>query len=226
MIMRVLLSWSTGKDAAWALHSLRRQDVEVVGLLTTLNQVANRVSMHSVRRALAEAQADSAGLPLRVVELPWPCSNEAYEARMQAALKAADAERVTHVAFGDLFLEDVRAYRERQLDGTRLKPLFPLWHPPGGTTALAREILESGLQAVVTCIDPAQIPASFAGRSYDQAFLEDLPGEADPCGERGEFHTFCHDGPMFRRPVPVSMGEQVERDGFYYADVLPLRESA
>ena len=219
--MRVVLSWSTGKDAAWTLHTLRRQDVEVVGLLTTVNEVADRVAMHAVRRTLLEAQAEAAGLPLHIVGLPWPCSNADYEARMNAALVDIRAQGATHIAFGDLFLKDVRAYREQQLEGTGLEPLFPLWHPRGGTAALAREMIVAGIEAVLTCIDPQQIPASLVGQRFDQDLLALLPPDADPCGERGEFHTFCHGGPMFRQSIPVRLGERVDRDGFRFADVLP-----
>ena len=217
--MQVVVSWSTGKDGAWALHALRREGVEVVGLLTTVNEAADRVAMHGVRRVLAEAQAEAAGLPLRVVELPWPCTNADYEARMAAACAAMRAEGVTHVAFGDLFLDDVRAYREGRLAGTGLAPLFPLW---GRDTAdLARTMLDAGLEAVLTCVDSDQVPLELVGRAFDDALLADLPPGADPCGERGEFHTFCHAGPMFARPLPIRVGERVERDGFWFADVLP-----
>ena len=220
---RVLLSWSSGKDSAWTLHVLRQQrNLEIVGLLTSFNEVANRVAMHAVRRSLVEAQAEAAGLPLWPVMLPWPCSNADYERLMAAALTRARKEGVTHVAFGDLFLEDVRAYRERQLAGSALGALFPLWHPPGGTAGLAREMLEAGLEAVLTCVDPSQLNPSFVGRSYTASLLADLPGEVDPCGECGEFHTFCHAGPMFTHKIAVRPGERVHRDGFWFADLLPL----
>jgi len=218
---RALLSWSSGKDAAWTLHMLRRAgEVEVVGLLTTLNDEFDRVAMHAVRRALLEAQAEAAGLPLRAVPLPWPCSNAEYEAAMGRALaKAREEWGVTHIAFGDLFLEEVRAYRERQLDGTGLTPLFPLWGLP--TRALAQEMIEGGLRARLTCVDPNRLPASWAGRAFDAALLHNLPPGVDPCGEAGEFHTFAHAGPMFARPIPVTVGEVVTRDGFVFADLLP-----
>ncbi|MEM1043286.1 MAG: ATP-binding protein [Bacteroidota bacterium] len=223
--MRVLLSWSSGKDAAWALHVLRqRADVEVVGLLTTLNEAADRVAMHGVRRSLVEVQAEAAGLPLRTVGLPWPCSNEAYEARLADAFAAARTDGVTHVAFGDLFLDDVRAYRERQLEPTGLDPLFPLWGRD--THLLAREMLGAGLRAVLTCIDPARLDPSFAGRPYDADLLAALPEGIDPCGEHGEFHTLCHAGPMFVRPIPIETGETVERSGFWFADVRPRHTRA
>jgi uncharacterized protein (TIGR00290 family) len=217
---RVLLSWSSGKDCAWALHVLRRRgDVEVVGLLTTFNEAADRVAMHAVRRRLVEAQAGAAGLPLRPVMLPYPCSNEEYEARMAAASAEAVREGVTHVAFGDLYLEDVRDYRIRQMGGTGLEPLFPLWGTPGDTPVLARRMLDAGIGAVLTCVDPKQLDPKFVGRGFDEALLAELPAEVDPCGERGEFHTFCHRSPEFRREIPVDVGEVVHRDGFWFADL-------
>jgi diphthamide synthase (EF-2-diphthine--ammonia ligase) len=192
-----------------------------VALLTTFNESAARVAMHAVRRALVAQQADAARLPLWEVPLPFPCSNEEYEARMRAAVERARAEGVSHVAFGDLFLEDVRDYRIRMLAGTGLEPLFPLWCSAVETPALARRMLDEGLRAVVTCVDPSQLDPSFAGRVYDPSFLDALPAGVDPCGERGEFHTFCHAGPMFARPIPVRVGETVLRDGFAFTDVLP-----
>lgn len=218
---RVLLSWSSGKDSAWALHELRSGgQVEVVGLLSTLNAEFDRVAMHGVRRSLLEAQAGAAGLPLQIIPLPWPCSNEAYEAAMAAGLDEARARfRMTHVAFGDLFLEDIRGYREARMAGTGLEPLFPLWGRP--TAALAREMIAGGLRATLTCVDPRRLPRSFAGRSYDAGLLRALPEEVDPCGENGEFHTFVYAGPMFERPVTVELGEVVERDGFVFADLQP-----
>ena len=218
---RTLLSWSSGKDAAWALHVLRQAGaVEVVGLLTTLNAEFDRVAMHAVRRTLLEAQAEAAGLPLLVVPLPWPCSNAEYEAATARALaEARETWGVAHIAFGDLFLEEVRAYRERQLDGTGLTPLFPLWGLP--TRALAQEMIAGGLEARLTCVDPKRLPPSFAGRAFDAALLQDLPLDVDPCGEAGEFHTFGHAGPMFSRPILVTAGEVVTRDGFVFADLLP-----
>lgn len=224
MPKRVLLSWSSGKDSAWALHVLRQQpDVEVVALLTTLNEAAERVAMHAVRRALLEAQAAAAGLPRWQVMLPFPCSNADYEARMRVAIDRAKAEGITHAAFGDLFLEDVRAYRERMLSGTGIEPLFPLWCSAQETPALAREMLESGLRAVLTCVDPNQLDPRFVGREYDNSLLQELPATVDPCGERGEFHSFCHSGPMFVHAIPVDVGQVVCRDGFWFADVQPAR---
>jgi uncharacterized protein (TIGR00290 family) len=222
MTRRVLLSWSSGKDSAWALHVLRGQaDVEVVGLLTTFNEAAGRVAMHAVRRELVEAQAAAAGLPLWPVELPWPCANAAYEERMAVAIARARERGVSHLAFGDLFLEDVRDYRVRQLAGTGVEPLFPLW---GSDTAeLARRMLAAGLRAVLTCVDPRQLPAAFVGRPFDAALLDELPAGVDPCGERGEFHTFCHACPAFAHEVAVRVGETVCRDGFWFADVVPAK---
>lgn len=222
MAKRVLLSWSSGKDSAWTLHVLRQQrDVEVVGLLTTFNEAADRVAMHAVRHALVDAQASAAGLPLWPVLLPWPCSNADYEQRMSAVIGRARDEGITHVAFGDLFLEDVRNYRIRQMSGTGIEPLFPLWGTPADTPDLARRMLEGGLRAVLTCVDPRQLPEPFVGRPYDAALLADLPPGVDPCGERGEFHTFCFGGPMFAFEIAVQVGETVSRDGFCFADLVP-----
>ena len=215
---RVLLSWSSGKDSAWTLHFLRsRPDIDVIGLVTTLNSEFQRVAMHGVRRSVLEAQAEAAGLPLWVVPLPWPCSNEEYEARMRDLCARAIAEHVAAMAFGDLFLADIRAYREKQLAGTGLQPLFPVWQIP--TAELGRTMIASGLRAKITCVDPKVLPAEFAGRDFDSQFLADLPPNIDPCGENGEFHSFVYDGPGFRKPVDVSVGEIVERDGFVFADL-------
>ena len=217
---KALLSWSSGKDAAWALHILQQsEEVEVVGLLTTTNAAFERVAMHGVREALLEAQADAAGLPLWKVPLPWPCPNEAYEALMAQACTRAVGEGIEVMAFGDLFLEDVRDYRIQKLAGSGLKPLFPIWNPD--TASLARSMLAAGLKATLTCVDPRALDASFAGRDFDAQLLADLPAGVDPCGERGEFHSFAWDGPMFRHPVPVQRGEVVERDGFIFADLVP-----
>jgi uncharacterized protein (TIGR00290 family) len=216
---RVLLSWSSGKDSAWALHLLRQDPaIELVGLLTTLNAQFDRVAMHGTRRSVLEAQAAAAQLPLRVVPLPWPCSNEIYEQRMaEACLRAID-EDIHAVAFGDLFLPDVRAYREKQLQPTGLEPLFPLWEIP--TDALARAMIAGGLRAKLACVDTKQLPGSFAGREFDETLLNDLPPEIDPCGERGEFHTCAYDGPMFAYPLRLEAAKVVDRDGFVFADFL------
>jgi uncharacterized protein (TIGR00290 family) len=217
--MKILVSWSSGKDSAWTLHVLQQQHPgAVAGLLTTLNEAFDRVAMHAVRRTLLHAQADAAGLPLYPVNLPWPCSNADYEQRMATAVTKLLQDRFTHVAFGDLFLEDVRRYREQRLAGTGLTPLFPLWKTKA-TSELAREMIEGGLQAVLTCVDPKKLPPSFAGRAFDAALLRDLPPEVDPCGENGEFHSFVWDGPMFARPIRARVGEVVTRDGFVFADV-------
>jgi uncharacterized protein (TIGR00290 family) len=217
---RAWMSWSSGKDSTLALqHARAGGDVDVVGLLTTVNSSANRVAMHAVRRSLLEEQAASLGLPLHVVELPWPCSNEEYEERMGRAVSTAVADGVTQIVFGDLFLEDIRSYRESRLAGTGVAPLFPLWGRP--TRSLAYEMVDVGVRAVVTCVDPAQAPPSLAGKWFDAEFIEALPASVDPCGENGEFHTFVVDGPGFRYPLDVVVGDIVERDGFVFADVLP-----
>ncbi|HXU00827.1 MAG TPA: ATP-binding protein [Polyangia bacterium] len=216
---RALLAWSSGKDSAWTLHVLRSEhpDIEVVGLLTTVNQTFDRVAMHAVRTDLLAAQAAAVGLPLLTVAIPYPCSNAEYEAAMAAAMDRARGDGITAVAFGDLFLEDVRRYRDDRLRGSGLTPLFPIWGIP--TDALAQRMIGAGLRARLTCVDPKQLPATFAGRDFDAALLADLPAGVDPCGERGEFHSFAYDGPMFERPVPIRGGEVVERDGFVFADL-------
>lgn len=217
---RALIAWSSGKDAAWALHEVRRAgQVEVAGLLTTVTDTFSRVAMHAVREDLLDRQAAAAGLPCRKVRIPWPCANETYEAAMAAAMAAARAEGITHVVFGDLFLADVRAYREAKLAGSGVAPLFPLWGRD--TAALAREMIAAGLEARLTCVDPRALDRSLAGRAFDAALLAELPAGVDPCGERGEFHTFACAGPMFSAPVPVIAGPVVEREGFVFADLLP-----
>jgi uncharacterized protein (TIGR00290 family) len=219
---KVLLSWSSGKDSAWALHALRqRGEVEVVGLVTTLNEAFGRVAMHGVRAELVRAQADAAGLQLWPVPLPWPCPNDEYQARMRAVVERARSEGVTGFAFGDLFLADIRAYRERQLAGTGIEPLFPIWGTSADTPALARAMIAAGFRATLTCVDPRHLSPAFAGREFDLRLLADLPPGADPCGENGEFHTFCHAGPVFDRPLPVRVGDVVEREGFCFADLSP-----
>jgi uncharacterized protein (TIGR00290 family) len=218
---KAIISWSSGKDSAWALHVLRaRGDVEVTGMLTTVTAEFSRVAMHAVREALLDAQAQSLGLPCRRVKLPWPCSNDVYEREMAEALQAARAAGVTLVVFGDLFLRDVRSYREAKLAGTGLSPVFPLWDRD--TRELAGEMIDGGLQAMLTCVDPKKLDKSFAGRSFDRALLGDLPGNVDPCGENGEFHTYAWAGPMFAAPIQVAAGAVVERDGFVFADLLPV----
>jgi len=215
--MNVLLSWSSGKDSAWALHLLSQQPgVRIVGLLTTFNTEADRVAMHAVRRSLVEEQAERAGLPLWPVELPWPCSNAEYEERLGALCRRAVAEGIDAVAFGDLFLRDIREYRERQMQGTGLDLLFPLWELP--TDQLAQDMIAGGLRAKVTCVDPRKLDRSFAGSDFDREFLDRLPPAVDPCGENGEFHTFVHDAPCFSRPIEIENGIVIERDGFVFAD--------
>jgi uncharacterized protein (TIGR00290 family) len=216
---RVVVSWSSGKDSAWTLHRLRqRDDIEVVGLMTTLNQAFDRVAMHSTRAAVLDAQAAAAGLPLRKISLTWPCSNEQYEAIMRECVVGLIAEGVQAVAFGDLFLEDIRAYRERNLAGSGLEPLFPLWLGP--TPQLAQQMIAGGLKAKLVCVDPKKLDRTFAGREFDAQLLRDLPPDVDPCGENGEFHTCVYAGPMFSRELPISTGEVVERDGFVYCDAI------
>jgi uncharacterized protein (TIGR00290 family) len=216
--MKILLSWSSGKDSAWALHVLRRDRAsEVGGLLTSINEVAGRVSMHGVREEILRAQAAAAGLPLHVIRLPWPCTNEIYESRMSEAVKHAVSDGFTHVAFGDLFLEDVRAYREERLAGSGLTPIFPLWGHP--TATLAREMIAGGLRARIATLNPKVMPREFIGAEFDDSLLARLPASVDPCGERGEFHTCVMAGPMFTAPIPLRTGETLEREGFLYGDL-------
>ena len=218
--MKTWLSWSSGKDSAWSLHTLRQSgEAEVTGLFTTVNAAFDRVAMHAVRRALLEAQARAVGIELHVIDIPYPCPNAEYERIMGGFVAGARGTGVEAMAFGDLFLADIRAYREGRLAGTGIAPLFPLWGRD--TRALAGDMIDAGLVAHVTCVDPARLDPSFAGRLFDHAFLADLPGNADPCGENGEFHTFVSAGPMFRKPLAVSPGTIVERDGFVFADLLP-----
>jgi uncharacterized protein (TIGR00290 family) len=214
--VKLLLSWSSGKDIAWMLHTLRQQGMEPAGLLTTINETADRVAMHGVRHSVLRAQAAAAGLPSIAIPLPYPCSNEMYEERMASAVADACAQEFTHIAFGDLFLEDVRRYREERLAGTGLTPIFPLWGRP--TDALSLEMIHGGLDARITCIDLRVMPANLAGCTYDEALLRELPQDVDPCGERGEFHTCVVGGPMFSRALDVRRGEVVERDGFVFCD--------
>jgi uncharacterized protein (TIGR00290 family) len=217
---KALLSWSSGKDSAWTLHVLRQQDeVEVVGLLTTINRAFDRVAMHAVRVELLERQGKAAGLPVWQVLIPSPCTNEEYERAMSGAMDRAKSEGIEVVAFGDLFLEDIRQYRESRMSGTGIQPIFPLWGLP--TPELARDMIAGGLKARLTCVDPKQLSSSFAGRDFDEQLLEDLPESVDRCGERGEFHSFAYAGPMFAKPIAITSGEIVTRDGFVFADVLP-----
>jgi uncharacterized protein (TIGR00290 family) len=216
--MKVLLSWSSGKDSAWTLQQLRRQGLAPAALLTTMNEAADRVAMHGVRHSVLLAQAREIGLPLIVVNLPHPCANEVYEQLMAGAVARVREQGFTHVAFGDLFLEDVRRYREERLAGTGLTPLFPLWGKP--TQDLGREMIEGGLDAHLTCIDTRVLPPSFAGRLYDDHLLVELPPDVDPCGERGEFHTCVVGGPMFAKRIDVVPGELVQRDSFVFCDLF------
>jgi uncharacterized protein (TIGR00290 family) len=215
---KLLLSWSSGKDSAWTLHRLRQSgEYEVAGLLTTVNKAFDRVAMHGTRREILEAQAEAAGLPLWTVPLPWPCSNTEYEAAMRSACEQAVAAGIEAMAFGDLFLEDVRRYREDRLAGTGLTPVFPLWGLD--TTELVRTMIRSGVKARIVCIDPKKLPKEFAGRDLDEALLQQFPAGIDPCAENGEFHTCVYAGPMFKKQLVVESGEVVERDGFVFADV-------
>lgn len=217
---KALIAWSSGKDSAWALHETRvTGDFEIVGALTTMTDTFRRVSMHGVREELLRAQLDAAGLHPIIVHIPYPCPNEIYERKMAEAVAAARASGVTHMIFGDLFLEDVRAYRERQLSGTGIVPVFPLWGRP--TRSLADDMIDAGTEAYVCTVDLKKLPASFAGRRFDRMLLEALPADIDPCGENGEFHSFVSGGPMLSRKVAVKTGQTVERDGFAYTDLLP-----
>jgi uncharacterized protein (TIGR00290 family) len=220
-MMKTIVSWSSGKDSAWMVHVLRRRlDVEIAALLTTINSEAQRVAMHAVRVELLEAQASALGLPLWQVPIPSPCPNEIYERAMAETVARAVGEGFTHVAFADLFLDDIRRYREERLAGSGLTPIFPLFDTPAATPALARAMIAGGLRARITCVDPRQLDRSFAGRDFDAQLLADLPPTVDPCGERGEFHTFAYAGPMFSHPIPIETGVTVERDAFVFTDVL------
>jgi len=215
---QTLLSWSSGKDSAWTLHLLRQKgDYDIVGLLTTFNQSADRVAMHAVRRTVVEAQAKAAGLPLWTVELPWPCSNEQYECIMKGTWKRAVQANIDCIAFGDLFLTDIRRYREQQLQNSGLEPIFPIWGKP--TRELALAMITAGLRAKITCIDPKRLSPDFVGKEFDEQTLSELPDGIDPCGENGEFHTCVYAGPMLQHDLIVKVGEVVSRDGFVFADL-------
>ncbi|MGB0238471.1 MAG: ATP-binding protein [Cycloclasticus sp.] len=217
---KTLLSWSSGKDSAWTLYELQqRSDVELLGLVTTVNQTHQRVAMHAVRLVLLEQQAAAANLPLHIINIPHPCSNEKYNQAMDGFFDSIQQIGATHMAFGDLFLEDIRQYREENLKGTGLTPMFPLWLEP--TEKLAQKMIGAGLKTRITCIDPNKLSANFAGREFNQQFLDDLPGGIDPCGENGEFHSFTYAGPMFKKPINISTGDVVEREGFIFADLQP-----
>ncbi len=216
---KALIAWSSGKDSAWALHEVRRSgDYDIVAALTTVTDTFARVSMHGVREDLLQAQLAAAGLASILVRIPFPCPNDVYEREMTTVLAQAKADGVTHVIFGDLFLDDIRAYRERRLAEIGMTAVFPLWQRP--TAALARAMIDAGVEAHLATVDLAKLPASFAGRCFDDGLLADLPAAADPCGENGEFHSFVAAGPMFTHPVAVAVGETVERDGFAYTDLL------
>ena len=224
MKKNILMSWSTGKDSAWSLCQLmaRSDEYQVTGLFCTVNKAFARTAMHAVRVELLRLQAARIGLPLEILEIPWPCSNAEYERIMGDFVETAQSRQVGYFAFGDLFLQDIRSYREKALEGTGITPLFPLWEQPTGP--LARQMLAGGLQAVITCIDPKKLDAGFAGRSFDTRLLQDLPRDVDPCGENGEFHTFVHNAPVFSHPIDIKTGEVVERDGFVFADVCLHRD--
>ncbi|MDB5037044.1 MAG: putative ATPase of PP-loop superfamily [Bacteriovoracaceae bacterium] len=216
---QVWMSWSSGKDSAFALYELQKQlNVNVAGLLTTINETHERVAMHAVRETLLIRQAEELGLPLCRIKIPYGCSNELYETKMLECMNDAIAKGVAHIAFGDLFLEDVKQYRETLLKKTSVSPLFPIWHRP--THLLAREMIAIGQKAIITCIDPKKLPISFVGREFDLAFLSELPNDVDPCGENGEFHSFIYDSPLFKKTIPVRVGQIIERDGFVFADVM------
>ena len=215
----MLLSWSSGKDSAWTLHVLKRAGADLRGLITSCNAEHERVAMHGVRRALLEAQAEAIGLPIECVDLPFPCTNEEYEARMDSAFLRAKEAGIRAVAFGDLYLEDIRAYRVAQMERVGLEPVFPLWELE--TAGLAREMMAAGIRAALACVDPKQIDPALAGGDWDEALLARLPESADPCGENGEFHTFVYDSPDFARAIAIERGEVVEREGFVFADVFP-----
>ena len=222
---KALISWSSGKDSAFALHEARRSgEFEIVGALTTVTETFERVSIHGVRQEILRAQLDAAGLPPRIVPIPYPCPNEIYEARMGEAVVKAVQDGITHMIFGDLFLADIRAYREQKLAGTGITPVFPLWERP--TLPLAHAMIDSGLEAYIATVDLKKLPAEFAGRKFDRQLLADLPDGVDPCGENGEFHTCVVAGPFFTRRLAVETGERVERDGYGYCDLVLAEEKA
>ncbi|HEY3776522.1 MAG TPA: hypothetical protein VGL35_00540 [Rhizomicrobium sp.] len=218
--MKAYVSWSSGKDSAFALREARGSGIEIAGILTTINEVHDRVAMHGVRNALLDRQISALCVPAIKVPIPSPCPNEIYEARMEDACAAIKAQGIRDIVFGDLFLEDIRAWRIEKLAAAGMEPVFPLWQRD--TAMLAREMISSGLVAHVACLDPRKLPSRFAGRTFDESFLRELPAGVDPCGENGEFHTVVTAGPMFSAPIPVFMGETVERDGFVFTDIVPL----
>lgn len=218
MKRKILLSWSSGKDSAWALHVLQKDPhIDIVGLFTTVNQAFGRIAMHGVRLELLQMQAQSVGLPLHIIHLPHPCSNEKYVEAMSAFIEEMAKTGIESMAFGDLHLKDVRQYRENQLKDSRITPIFPIWGIP--SEQLSMDMVKSDLRAIVTCVDPRQLPVEYVGREFNESFLEDIPKSVDPCGENGEFHTFVFDGPMFQKPIRISPGEIVSRDGFIFVDI-------
>lgn len=220
MKKRTLMSWSSGKDSAWALHKLQHDpEIELVGLFCTVNKEFNRVAMHGVRSALLLEQAKQTGLPIQIIEIPHPCSNTEYEKIMEAFTKKAKNNNIDYFAFGDLFLDDIRSYRQKKLKDSGITPIFPIWGLP--TNELSREMIRAGLKTIITCINPKQIPEDFIGSEFDDSFLDSLPANVDPCGENGEFHSFVFDGPMFRKKIEIVVGEIVSRDDFLFADILP-----
>ena len=220
MTKQVFLSWSSGKDSAWTLHTLQQDpDYEVVALVTTVNEKYKRVAMHGVREQLLQQQADAVGLPLHTLNIPSPCSNTEYETVMQDFLQIMKKNNIEYMAFGDLYLEDIRQYREKQLEGTGITPMFPLWQKP--TLPLAKEMIDGGLEATITCVDPSKLPADFAGRQFNHDFINSLPDGVDPCGENGEFHSCVNNGPMFKQAIAVDNGETVIRDDFVFSDLIP-----
>lgn len=225
MSRKTIISWSTGKDSAWATYQLQqRDDIDLVGMLCTINGQHQRTAMHAVRIELLQAQAERLGLPVSIIELPFPCSNEQYAQIMGEATQQLIDAGIECMSFGDLFLEDIRQYRIDNLAPTGIEPIFPLWQQD--TAALAQQMIAGGLKTVITCVDPKQLDPGFCGRVFDQSFLDDLPEDVDPCGENGEFHTFVFDGPMFSQSIAIERGEIVERDGFYFSDLLPAKLTA
>ncbi len=213
------MSWSSGKDSAWALYKLQQDPtINLAGLFCTVNKEFDRVAMHGVRVELLQKQANSIGLPLEIIEIPYPCSNDDYETIMGEFVARVKGDDVECFAFGDLFLEDVRNYRVEKLAGSDIEPIFPIWGAP--TEELSREMIDSGLRTVITCVDPRKIPEDFSGKEFTHDFLDSLPEGTDPCGENGEFHSFVFDGPMFKEQIDIVVGEVVTRDNFVFADVM------
>jgi uncharacterized protein (TIGR00290 family) len=220
MKKKTLISWSTGKDSAWALHVLRQNsEIEIVGLFCTVNKVFDRVAVHGVRIDLLRQQAQSINLPLHIVYIPYPCSNEEYENAMKAFISKTEEMGIEYFAFGDLFLENVRSYREKLLHGTGIKPLFPIWGT--STDSLSRQMISSGLKAVITCVGQKHLTSEFVGREYNESFINEIPKHIDPCGENGEFHSFAYDGPTFRYPIEIALGEIVFKEDACFIDLLP-----